>query len=72
MPPKHLKANCGQPETHMTSRFGYLVLLITLTFLSGPVRFEITRVDCTFIFLNTCMYNVLFGDDGEKYVTPED
>ena len=32
----------------MTSQFGCLELLITRTFLSGPVKFEITRVDCTF------------------------
>ena len=31
---------------HMTSQFGCLELLITRTFLSGPVKFEITRVDC--------------------------
>ena len=30
----------------MTSQFGCLELLITRTFLSGPVKFEITRVDC--------------------------
>ena len=30
----------------MTSQFGCLKLLITRTFLSGPVKFEITRVDC--------------------------
>ena len=33
-------------DIHVTSHFGYLVLLITRTFLSGPVRFEITSVDC--------------------------
>ena len=35
-------------DIHMTSHFGYLVLLITQTLLSGPVRFEITSVDCIF------------------------
>ena len=33
----------------MTSQFGCLELLITRTFLSGPAKFEITRVDCIFI-----------------------
>ena len=32
----------------MTSQFGCLELLITRTFLSGPVKFEITRVDCNY------------------------
>ena len=31
----------------MTSQFGCLELLITRTFLSGPVKFEITRVNCS-------------------------
>ena len=31
----------------MTSQFGCLELLTTQTFLSGPVKFEITRVDCS-------------------------
>ena len=30
----------------MKSQFGCPELLITRTFLSGPVKFEITRVDC--------------------------
>ena len=34
----------------MTSQYGCLELLITQTFLSGPVKFEVTRVDCTLIF----------------------
>ena len=33
----------------MTSHFGYLLLLITQNFLSGPVRFQITSVDCSVI-----------------------
>ena len=33
----------------MTSQFGCLELRITRTFLSGPVKFEITRVDCIFL-----------------------
>ena len=33
----------------MTPQFGCLKLLITRTFLSGPVKFEITRVDCILI-----------------------
>ena len=40
-------ANSGLRLVHVTTHFGYLVLLITRTFLSGPVRFEITSVDCS-------------------------
>ena len=44
----------------MTSQFGCLELLITRTFLSGPVKFEIMRVDCidtyqVFQICNTCI-----------------
>ena len=39
-------ANSGLRLVHVMSHFGYLVLLITRTFLLGPVRFEITSVDC--------------------------
>ena len=39
-------------DIHVTSHFGYLVLLITRTFLSGPVRFEITSVDCILNFVS--------------------
>ena len=47
VPPKHIIGKLSAPrDIHMTSHFGYLVLLITRTFLSSPVRFEITSVDC--------------------------
>ena len=35
---------------HVMSQFGYLVLLITQTFLSDPVRFEIMSINCTGIW----------------------
>ena len=38
----------------MTSQFGCLELLITRTFLSGPVKFEITRVDCIILLILDC------------------
>ena len=37
----------------MTSQFCCLELLITRTFLSGPVKFEITRVDCMYIHIDS-------------------
>ena len=37
----------------ITSQFGCLELLITQTFLLGPVKFEIMRVDC--IYFEPCM-----------------
>ena len=37
-------------DVHVTSHFGYLILLIIRTFLSGPVRFEIMSVNCNFNF----------------------
>ena len=40
----------------MKSQFGCLKLLITRTFLSGPVKFEIMRVDCTFLWRNKKKY----------------
>ena len=52
VPPKHIIGKLSAPrDIHMTSHFGYLVLLITRTFLSSPVRFEITSVDCTIIII---------------------
>ena len=40
----------------MMSQFGCLELLITRTFLSGPVKFEITRVDCIYIYIYIYIY----------------
>ena len=44
---------------HVTSHFGYLVLLITRTFLSGPLRFEITSVDCIILCYSLTVYTLI-------------
>ena len=41
----------------MTSQFGCLELLITRTFLSGLMKFEIMRVDCIIWFQQTAVLN---------------
>ena len=43
----------------MTSQFGCLELLITQTFLSGPVKFEITRVDCIWFLSSDAEFALL-------------
>ena len=62
VPPKHIVGKLSAPrDIHMTSHFGYLVLLITRTFLSSPVRFEITSVDCIMMY---CQIMIIMSDTG--------
>ena len=54
----------------MMSQLGCLELLITRTFLSGPVKFEITRVDCSLHFEGWIEIDVKASPTSESILVP--
>ena len=55
----------------MMSQFGCLELLITETFLSGPVKFEITRVDCILKILPSKIENFQIKNSNNFHISAQ-